>query len=145
MATSQIYDAFLDTSLDKALMHGPTFMANPLACAAGLASLSLFKSTDYAEKVEAIELQLQRELAPLSELKGVKNVRIKGAIGVMQIDANQEDMFAMRPKFIEQGVWLCPFHDCVYILPPLVIHPSELARLSDAVKNCLSEWSKTKE
>lgn len=145
LATDAIFDAFLDDGLDKALMHGPTFMANPLACAAASASLELFTQNDYATKVEAIEAQLLQELDTLKQLPGVVDVRVKGAIGVVQIQATQQDMFAVRPKFIEEGVWLRPFQDCVYILPPLVITPSELTRLTGAVQTVLRRWSDSRE
>ena len=141
LASEDVFKAFLSDDLGKALMHGPTFMANPLACAAALASLELFEAQDYAAKTEAIEAQLQRELEPLRDTAGVKDIRVKGAIGVVQIDANQQDMFAMRPEFIRRGVWLRPFSDCVYILPPLVISEAELFTLTSAVKDVLTQWS----
>jgi adenosylmethionine-8-amino-7-oxononanoate aminotransferase len=145
LASEEIFNAFLSDDLGKALMHGPTFMANPLACAAALASLALFDAQDYAAKTEAIEAQLQRDLEPLRGLRGVKDVRIKGAIGVVQIDANQQDMFALRPEFTKRGVWLRPFSDCVYILPPLVVSKGELSKLTQAVAEVVTDWSNTKE
>lgn len=141
LCSQEIFEAFLDEDLGKALMHGPTFMANPLACAAALASLQLFADGSYEAKTEAIELQLREELSTLRALNGVQDVRVKGAIGVVQIDADQQDMFALRPLFIEKGVWIRPFSNCVYLMPPLVISTMQLSTLTGAVQSVLEEWS----
>ncbi len=141
LCTGKIYDAFLDDSLDKALMHGPTFMANPLGCAAGNASLDLFEQEPRLEQAEAIEQQMRVGLRPLLGKKGIKDVRCKGALGVVQIEGDQQTMFALRPELTAQGVWLRPFSDVVYIMPPLVISPDELQQLIDAVTVTLTKWS----
>ena len=141
-------------------MHGPTFMANPLACAAANASLDLFKiadgrwqmadekkplaaichlpSADWRSQIESIESQLAEELEPCRALPHVVDVRVKGAIGVVQMEP-QIDVRSLRPKFIERGVWLRPFKDIVYIMPPLVIAPEELGKLTQAIVQVLSE------
>lgn len=144
LATNEIYEAFLDDSIEKALMHGPTFMGNALACSAANASLDLFESEPRLAQAEALELQLSKALEPLRELKGVVDVRCKGALGVVQINANQEDMFAIRPKIIEQGVWLRPFGDVLYIMPPLITSAEELQAMCDAASVTLQEWSASK-
>ncbi len=142
LATDAVFDAFLSDDLSHALMHGPTFMANPIACAAANASLQLFAQHDYGAKVEAIERQFQRGLAACDHMRGVKDVRIKGAIGVVQIAANQTQMFGLREQFIERGLWLRPYSDLVYLMPPLTISEEELAALIDGVVGVVGEWSK---
>ena len=84
---------------------------------------------------------LRFALAPLRSLSGVEDVRIKGAIGVVQIDASQQDMFALRPQFIQRGVWIRPFSNCVYLMPPLVISTAQLSKLTCAIKDVLEAWS----
>lgn len=144
LATDAVFDGFLSDDLGKALMHGPTFMANPIACAAANASLELFSRDDYAAKTEAIERQLQQGLAACDNMRGVKDVRVKGAIGVVQIAADQAQMFALREQFIARGLWLRPYSDLVYIMPPLTISENELAALIDGVVEVVREWSKAK-
>lgn len=141
LATANIFAAFLSDDLGHALMHGPTFMANPIACAAANASLALFAHEDYAAKVEAIEHQLTHGLATCETMKGVKDVRVKGAIGVVQITADQAQMFALREQFIARGLWLRPYSDLVYLMPPLTISEPELAALMDGVVQVVEEWS----
>lgn len=141
LATEEIFEAFLHKDISHALMHGPTFMGNPLACAAANASLDLFEQHDRIADAERIEAQCLAELAPLKGLDGVRDVRAKGAIGVVQIDANMQEMFALRPKFIERGIWLRPFNDVVYILPPFSITQEELSRVTSAVVEIVGEWS----
>jgi len=136
LTQQKILDAFLTDNPDDAFMHGPTFMANPLACSAANASLDLFfppSGENFTARIEAIEEQLTSELAPCRTLPGVVDVRVKGAIGVVQMEASV-DVRALRPKFIEHGVWLRPFKDIIYIMPPLVITPEELGKLTAAVK-----------
>ncbi len=131
LAREEIFAAFLSDDPDHALMHGPTFMANPLATAAANASLDLFEREPRLKQVEAIEAQLREELAPCEGLPGVVDVRVKGAIGVVQME--KLDKYALRQKFIERGVWIRPFGDIIYLAPPLVIAPEELARLTQAI------------
>ncbi len=122
------------------LMHGPTFMANPLACAVALASLQLLGDGDgegegadgWRARVAAIERGLAEGLAPARELPGVADVRVLGAIGVVQLEGDV-DVAAASAAAIERGVWLRPFRDLVYAMPPYVIEPDELARVCDAI------------
>lgn len=137
LATEEIFEAFLSDSLDTALMHGPTFMANPLACAAANASLDLFEKEPRLQQVEKIEVQLRAELEPLQFLDKVKDVRVKGAIGVVELDMTTEDIYNFRKVFIEKGVWLRPFGNTIYMMPPFTISENELSKLTGAVKDIL--------
>ncbi|MDX2073758.1 MAG: adenosylmethionine--8-amino-7-oxononanoate transaminase [Alphaproteobacteria bacterium] len=137
ITSEEIFSAFLSDDKNDAFMHGPTFMGNALACAAANASLDLFEKEDYAARVEAIEAQLAEELSPCEGLPGVVDVRVKGAIGVVQM-APEIDVLALRSKFLEQNVWIRPFGDIVYLAPPLVITKEELSILTEAIKKVLS-------
>jgi adenosylmethionine---8-amino-7-oxononanoate aminotransferase len=114
------------------LMHGPTFMANPLACAAALASLGLLEQGDWRERVAVIEAVLRECLAPARELPGVIDVRVLGAIGVLQLD-RPVDVGAATAAALANGVWLRPFRDLIYAMPPFVIDDDELAQVSRAM------------
>jgi len=117
------------------LMHGPTFMANPLACAVALASLGLLEDDDGAGwrgRVGAIERGLRTGLEPARELEGVQDVRVLGAIGVVQLDRDV-DVAAASAAAVEQGVWLRPFRDLVYTMPPFIIDEEDLASLTAAL------------
>lgn len=113
-------------------MHGPTFMANPLACAAGCASLDLLATTDWQTNVRRIEKQLIDELTPLASLPHVAEVRVLGAIGVIEMDHNVS-ADAAHPLSKELGVWLRPFAKNIYCMPPFVMKPDELSRVSHAM------------
>jgi adenosylmethionine---8-amino-7-oxononanoate aminotransferase len=113
------------------LMHGPTFMANPLACAVALASLELLRAGSWRSRVAAIERALRAGLEPARELAGVADVRVLGAIGVIQLE-REVDVAAATAAAIDHGVWLRPFRDLVYTMPPYVIEPEDLARVSAA-------------
>jgi adenosylmethionine---8-amino-7-oxononanoate aminotransferase len=133
LAREEVFRAFLSDDWDAALMHGPTYMANPLACAAANASLDLFEREPRASQVRAIEAGLLAGLEPCRTLPGVVDVRVRGAIGVVQL-APGVDVYALRPRFVEQGVWVRPFKDIVYLMPPLVVGPEDLETLSRAVR-----------
>jgi adenosylmethionine-8-amino-7-oxononanoate aminotransferase len=137
LARESIFSAFLSDDRDAALMHGPTFMANPLACAAANASLDLFDREPRGSQVRAIETGLRAGLEPCRALPGVVDVRVRGAIGVVQV-AEDIDVYALRPRFVEQGVWVRPFQDVVYLMPPLVIDGQDLHVLTRAVGAILS-------
>lgn len=115
-----------------ALMHGPTFMANPLACAAALASTDLLLDGSWRERVAAIEEGLRAGLAPARELPDVADVRVLGAIGVVQLD-HAVDVPAATAAALDEGVWLRPFRDLVYTMPPFTSTPVEVARVARAV------------
>ena len=139
---AKIFEGFLSDDPDYALMHGPTYMANPLACAAANASLDLFEREPRLTQVEQIEQHLRKELAACESIDGVVDVRVKGAIGVVELEASKMDKIWLREKFVERGVWLRPLKNVVYILPALNIEQADLSRLSSAVKDVLQEWSK---
>jgi adenosylmethionine-8-amino-7-oxononanoate aminotransferase len=136
LAREEVFEVFLSDDWDAALMHGPTFMANPLACAAANASLDVFDREPRESQVRAIETGLRIGLEPCRTLPGVVDVRVRGAIGVVQL-APDVDVYALRPRFVEQGVWVRPFKDVVYLMPPLVIGSQELEILTRAVRAVL--------
>jgi adenosylmethionine-8-amino-7-oxononanoate aminotransferase len=119
-------------------MHGPTFMANPLACAAANASLDLFERAPRAAEVAAIEAALQQGLAPCRGLPHVRDVRVRGAIGVVELD-RIGDIHALRRRFVAEGVFVRPFGTTVYLTPAFTIAPDELARLTAAVVTVVRE------
>lgn len=140
MATEEIFSAFLDERADKALMHGPTFMANPLGCAAALASLELFDMEDRLGQVEAIETQLREQLAPCRRINGVRDVRVKGATGVVELEETLPDKYWLNQRFIEEGVWIRPIKNVVYVMPAMTISPDELATLTGAIQRVITEY-----
>lgn len=115
-----------------ALMHGPTYMANPLACAVALASLDLLDADDGEADVGRIECVLREGLAPARELRGVRDVRVLGAIGVVELD-RPVDVAAATKAAVELGVWLRPFRELVYTMPPYVTDGQDAARIAAAV------------
>jgi adenosylmethionine-8-amino-7-oxononanoate aminotransferase len=114
------------------LMHGPTFMGNPLACSVALASLELLADGAWRERVGAIERGLSDGLLPARELPGVRDVRVLGAIGVVQLE-REVDIVAATAAAVAHGVWLRPFRDLIYTMPPYVIDDEDLARVSAAI------------
>jgi adenosylmethionine---8-amino-7-oxononanoate aminotransferase len=106
-------------------MHGPTFMGNPLACSVALANIELLEKQDWQVKVRAMESLLAAGLEPCRELAGVRDVRVLGAIGVVEMRKNV-DVAAAQKLFLEMGVWIRPFLNLIYIMPPYVIQPADL-------------------
>jgi adenosylmethionine---8-amino-7-oxononanoate aminotransferase len=136
VARPSVFEAFWSDDSQKALMHGPTFMANALACAAANASLDLFESEPRLAQVAKIEALLQDGLAPCRKLPRVKAVRVKGAIGVVELE-RIENINALRQRFIEQGVFVRPFGSIVYLTPAFTIAEGDLAKLTGAVARAL--------
>ena len=136
LARPHVFDAFLSDDPARALMHGPTYMANPLACAAANASLDLFEMEPRLEQVAAIEALLREGLEPCRGLPGVVDVRVKGAIGAVQLE--KPDAPGLREKFAEKGFWVRPFGDIVYLTPAFTIAKNQLAALTSAVCSVLS-------
>jgi adenosylmethionine---8-amino-7-oxononanoate aminotransferase len=114
------------------LMHGPTFMANPLACAAALASLQLLEDGHWRGRVAAIERGLREGLEPARELPGVRDVRVLGAVGVLELD-QPVDLAAATAAAVERGVWLRPFRNLIYAMPPYVTAAEDLERIATAM------------
>ena len=142
VATTAVFDAFLGDEAEKALMHGPTYMANPLACAAAHASLDLFAQHPRLEEAQAIEKSLTELLAPCRSLPGVVDVRTRGAIGVVQVERlhSQEKL---SQQFVQAGIWLRPFHDMFYLTPPLSITTEQIHHLASATVEVITDWSRS--
>ncbi len=132
IARRKIFDAFWSDDPAKALMHGPTFMANPLACAAANASLDLFETEPRLDQVAWIASALAEGLAPCRSLPGVRDVRVKGAIGVVELD-RIKDLNSLRQRFVEAGVFIRPFGNIVYLTPAFTIGDKDLQALTEAV------------
>ena len=137
IADKKVFEAFWSDDPTHALMHGPTFMANPLACAAATASLDLFAREPRLDQVAKISGALAAGLEPCRELSGVKDIRVKGAIGVVELE-RIEDLNVLRQRFVEQGVFIRPFGTVVYLTPAFTITEDELAKLTQAVRRVLS-------
>jgi len=118
-------------------MHGPTFMGNPLACAVALASIDLLLASPWRENVEALEVGLKMGLSACTEYSHVENVRVLGAIGVVEL-TEPVDMALVQPMFVERGVWVRPFGKLIYLMPPFVMSPEDLAFLCAAVRDVVA-------
>lgn len=137
ITTREVADT-ISQSEAKCFMHGPTFMANPLACAVACASLDLLSENRWQQQVADIELILNRQLKPLLNSEYVKDVRVLGAIGVVET-VRPVNMATLQQFFVKQGVWIRPFGRLIYLMPPYIISPEQLVRLTDAIGNALSE------
>ncbi len=133
LTTDEIFNSFLSNNPEDAFMHGPTFMGNPLACSAANASLDLFEKEPRLKQIEKIEAQLIEYLEQCKKSTNVTDIRVKGAIGVVQVDTTKIDVYALRQKFVEQGVWLRPFKDVIYLMPPFTISEQELSTLTSTI------------
>ena len=122
------------------LMHGPTFMANPLACRVAVESIDLLMESDWQNNVANIAQQLEAELRPYEQHEIVKEVRVKGAIGVVELNQPLDDCMDWLPEFIvDQGVWIRPFRTMIYIMPPYIINETDLRLLTSAIGRMLVE------
>lgn len=137
MTTSAVAKA-INESEAGVFMHGPTFMANPLACAVANASIDLLLQSDWQEKVKQIELIMRDELESARALNGVFDVRVLGAIGVIEM-AEPVDTAALCRAFVERGVWIRPFSRFVYIMPPYVIDTGDLKRVCQAMIEVIAD------
>ncbi|RMD91059.1 MAG: aminotransferase class III-fold pyridoxal phosphate-dependent enzyme, partial [Alphaproteobacteria bacterium] len=136
LARAHVFDAFFDDDPEKALMHGPTYMAHALGCAAANASLDLFAREDRLAQVAAIARQMAEELAPCRDLPLVRDVRVMGAIGVVELE-RMPDPEALRTAFVARGVWIRPLGRVVYLTPSLTIARDELTLLTGAIRDVL--------
>ncbi|HHJ1223871.1 TPA: adenosylmethionine--8-amino-7-oxononanoate transaminase [Proteus mirabilis] len=118
-------------------MHGPTYMGNPLACAVANASLSLLEQGHWVNQVAQIEAQLKTELLPLKQAKSVKDVRVLGAIGVVEM-IEPVNMAKLQKYFVDEGVWIRPFGQLIYIMPPYIISPEKLTKLTQAIEKAVN-------
>jgi len=141
IAREHVFDAFYTDDPGDALMHGPTYMGNALACAAANASLDLFECEPRLEQVRAIETGLRDGLAPARDIPGIKDVRVIGAIGVIQVDEMRE-IDDLKRRLVEAGVWVRPFRDIIYTTPPYVIDEEDLGTLTRAMVEVTSAWAK---
>ncbi len=140
LARKHIFNAFLGDDLSRAFMHGPTYMANPLACAAANASLDLFAGDDYAARAAHVEGRLRDGLAPARDLPGVVDVRVRGAIGVVELeDLPLERLYHLRAAFMARGLWVRPFGRIIYLTPALIMTDGDLARLTDGICRTLAD------
>ena len=138
LAATVCRSAIATTISSKGLpfMHGPTFMGNPLACSVACASLDLIATGRWKEQVARIERQLREELEPCRASEKVKDVRVLGAIGVIET-RDPVDLPSLQKRFVECGVWIRPFGRLIYLMPPYVIRPDQLSKLTAAVRKVL--------
>ena len=138
VARKKIFDAFWSDDPMHALMHGPTYMANALGCAAANASLDLFEQEPRLDQAARIADLMQSGLAPCRDLPGVVDVRVRGAIGVVELE-RIDDLNGLRSRFIEAGVFIRPIGSVIYLAPALTIGADDLATLTRAVRTVLGE------
>jgi adenosylmethionine-8-amino-7-oxononanoate aminotransferase len=138
VASRNVFEAFWSDDPTHALMHGPTFMGNALACAAANASLDLFEREPRLDQVAQIAQAMRDGLEPCRRLSGVKDVRVLGAIGVVELQ-RIENLNALRQRFIAEGVFIRPFGSVVYLTPAFTVEDGELATLMDAIRCVVSE------
>lgn len=137
IARKRVFNAFWSEDAKAALMHGPSYMANALACAAANASLDLFEREPRLGQVERIEKTLELSLAPCRNLRGVTDVRVRGAIGVVELEGIG-DLNALKRRFVDAGVWVRPFGRIIYLTPAFTIDETDLAKLTGAIVSILS-------
>ncbi len=137
LATGEVADGISDGD-PGVFMHGPTFMANPLACAVALASIGLLEGSDWKRRVLDIERGLREGLKPCRDIQGVADVRVLGAIGVVELE-RPVNMARIQKRFVDRGVWVRPFGRLVYVMPPFIMNAGELETLTAAVVSVVQE------
>ncbi|MGH6675800.1 MAG: adenosylmethionine--8-amino-7-oxononanoate transaminase [Xanthobacteraceae bacterium] len=138
VARQHVFEAFWSNDPVYALVHGPTYMANPLACAAANASLDLFDTEPRLKQVAEIEASLRAGLEPCRDARAVRDVRVKGAIGVVEL-SEEPDLNALRRRFTELGVFIRPFGRVIYLTPAFTIDATDLNRLMNCVLTAVRE------
>ncbi len=136
VACQKVFDGFWMDDPTAALMHGPSYMANALACAAANACLDVFESEPRLEQVREISKALEGGLAPCRELEKVIDVRVKGAIGVVELE-RLDNIDELKRKFVDEGVWIRPFGQIVYLTPAFCIDEDDLAKLTSSMVKVL--------
>jgi len=144
IATRQVFDSFWSDDSKKALMHGPTYTGNALACAAANASLDLFENEPRLRQVADISAAMERNLAACRDVPIVKDVRVRGAIGVVELN-RVDDLDGLRSHFIEQGVFIRPIGNVIYLTPAFTISSDELKTLTDAVVKTVHQSDRRRE
>jgi len=132
VATDGLFESFYTDDPGQALMHGPTFMGNPLACAAAIASIELFEREPRLQQAGRIEQTCRSKLAPLVSVPGVTDVRCRGAVAAVQF-SSELPKYELMKAAVEQGVWLRPIRDVIYLMPPLIIEDYQLQHVCDVV------------
>ena len=141
IANEKIFNAFLSDKQNKELMHGPTYMANPLACSAANASLDLFNKKNYSLILNNIETILKVHLTKFNKFSFVKEIRVKGAIGVIELfNLSNKKKIWLKKCFIKNGLWVRPLRNIIYFMPPFIISNKELIYLLNTTYDILSYW-----
>lgn len=136
VARKKVFDAFWSDDPMHALMHGPTYMANALGCAAANASLDLFEDGERLKQVAAVETSLRQDLADCRDLPGVVDVRVRGAVGVVELE-RIDDLNGLRSAFVEKGTFIRPIGSAIYLAPALTISQNDIAFLTRAIVDVL--------
>lgn len=140
ISNERVSSAFITDNPEDALMHGPTYMGHALGCAAANASLDLFETEPRMKQVGGIEEHFRQTLPQLRACKGVVDVRVRGAIGVIEVE-DMPEIEWLKSAFIERGVFVRPMADVIYAAPPFILNEQELRTLSQAMVDVTQEWS----
>jgi adenosylmethionine-8-amino-7-oxononanoate aminotransferase len=137
LTTEEVSDG-ISSGESGAFMHGPTFMANPLACSVATASIRLLLAMPLEERIKSIEDQLIKGLSPCQDISQVKDVRILGAIGVVEMK-KPVNMARIQEKFVNKGVWLRPFGKLIYTMPPYIISEQDMNTITTTIVDVIND------